>query len=94
MPLRGLRGVVGVYDARAYEIEFSTPGGDTVAVLTLAPAEIRPPVRREILHAWAEIGWQLTPPPTGLEAAGTSLPFARTAPHQPAPADNRSLGCC
>ena len=43
--------VVGVYDGGAYEVEFATPGGDTVAVLTLAPKEIRPLARREILHA-------------------------------------------
>jgi len=43
--------IVGVYDAGGYEVEFATPGGDTIAVLTVAPTEIRPLARREILHA-------------------------------------------
>lgn len=43
--------VVGIYDAGGYEVEFATPGGDTVAVLTLAASKTRPLARREILHA-------------------------------------------
>lgn len=35
----------------AYEVEFVTGEGETVAVLTLARDEIRPMDRREILHA-------------------------------------------
>jgi len=35
----------------AYEVEFVTGEGETVAVLTLSRDEIRPMDRREILHA-------------------------------------------
>jgi len=35
----------------AYEVEFVTGEGETVAVLTLGRDEIRPMDRREILHA-------------------------------------------
>lgn len=38
-------------DGEAYEVEFVTRGGDTVAVLTLARGEIRPFTDREVLHA-------------------------------------------
>jgi hypothetical protein len=38
-------------NADAYEVEFVTGKGDTVAVLTLDPDDIRPMDRREILHA-------------------------------------------
>ena len=43
--------VVHVYqDAAAYEVEFVTGEGDTVAVLTLTADDIRPMNEREILH--------------------------------------------
>jgi len=38
-------------DADAYEVEFVTGEGETVAVLTLSADEIRPMDQREILHA-------------------------------------------
>jgi len=38
-------------DADAYEVEFVTGEGETVAVLTLGRDGIRPMNRREILHA-------------------------------------------
>jgi len=37
----------------AYEVEFVTGDGETVAVLTLGPDAIRPMTRHEILHARA-----------------------------------------
>jgi hypothetical protein len=37
----------------AYEVEFVTGEGETVAVLTLSDDEIRPMAQREILHARA-----------------------------------------
>ncbi len=37
-------------DGQAFEVEFVTAGGTTVAVLTLAPTDIRPVSGREILH--------------------------------------------
>lgn len=45
--------VVHRYSAEknAYEVEFVTGEGETVAVLTLGRDEIRPMDRREILHA-------------------------------------------
>ncbi len=43
--------VVHVYqEANAYEVEFVTGEGDTVAVLTLTANDIRPIRKREILH--------------------------------------------
>jgi hypothetical protein len=36
-----------------YEVEFTTLSGDTVAVLTLAAADVRPVEAREIVHARA-----------------------------------------
>lgn len=43
---------VHVYkDKAAYEVEFITGSGETVAVLTLTPNDIRPINEREILHA-------------------------------------------
>jgi hypothetical protein len=43
--------VVHVYqDSAAYEVEFVTGEGRTVAVLTLQPEEIRPFRNQEILH--------------------------------------------
>ena len=35
----------------AFEVEFVTAGGDTVAVPTLTARDVRPPRDREILHA-------------------------------------------
>lgn len=37
-------------DGRAFEVEFVTAEGRTVAVLTLTPDDIRPMSDREILH--------------------------------------------
>jgi nucleoside 2-deoxyribosyltransferase len=37
-------------DGTAFEVEFATAEGKTVAVLTLSPADIRPMDEREILH--------------------------------------------
>jgi len=53
---RLMKGDVGVVvhlyeDAPAYEVEFVTAEGRTVAVLTLTEGEIRPVRAREILHA-------------------------------------------
>lgn len=43
--------VVNVYkEGKALEVEFVTAKGKTVAVLTLAPSDIRPMERNEILH--------------------------------------------
>lgn len=42
--------VVGVYRSGGYEVEFTAPEGETVAVVTLAEEDIRPRGRREILH--------------------------------------------
>lgn len=52
--------VVHVYkEAAAYEVEFVTAEGRTVAVLTLGAADIRPMTNTEILHvremAWASM---------------------------------------
>lgn len=38
-------------DGQAFEVEFATAAGATVAVLTLTEADIRPMATREILHA-------------------------------------------
>lgn len=43
--------VVHRYGPGGYEVEFVTGGGDTVAVLTLSDADVRPLAPREILHA-------------------------------------------
>lgn len=44
--------VVHVYsDGAAYEVEFVTAAGETVAMLTLTDADVRPMKDREILHA-------------------------------------------
>ena len=56
MPEEGLeRGDVGavvhVYKkGKAFEVEFVTAAGKTVAVVTLEPADIRPMASTEILH--------------------------------------------
>ena len=43
--------VVHVYkDNIAYEVEFVTGEGETIAILTLKPSDIRAMRRREILH--------------------------------------------
>ncbi len=42
--------VVGLYDGGGLEVEVSAPGGDTIAVLTLATGDVRALSRREILH--------------------------------------------
>ena len=57
MPEAGLeRGDIGtivhVYtSAAAYEVEFVTGKGETIALLTLAAEKLRPMREREILHA-------------------------------------------
>jgi hypothetical protein len=44
--------VVHMYaEGKAYEVEFVTAEGKTVAVLTLTPEDIRPMRSGEILHA-------------------------------------------
>jgi Domain of unknown function (DUF4926) len=43
--------VVHRYVPGGYEVEFVTGGGDTVAVLTLSDADVRPLAAGEILHA-------------------------------------------
>lgn len=43
--------VVHRYAHDGYEVEFVTGGGDTVAVLTLSDADVRPLGAGEILHA-------------------------------------------
>ena len=43
--------VVHAHGTRAYEVEFVTGGGETLAVLTLAPSDIRPLRPSEVLHA-------------------------------------------
>ena len=42
--------VVGVYASGGYEVEFTAPEGETVAVVTLGEEEIRRRKAREILH--------------------------------------------
>ncbi len=37
-------------DGKAFEVEFVTAGGETVALLTLTEADIRPVRQKEILH--------------------------------------------
>ena len=42
---------VHVYDNNvAYEVEFITGSGETIAVLTLTPEDVRPIRQQEILH--------------------------------------------
>jgi hypothetical protein len=46
--------VVLVYeDGKAYEVEFMTLTGDTIAVVTLEASDVRPIQEREIAHARA-----------------------------------------
>lgn len=42
--------VVGVYRAGGYEVEFSAPEGDTLAVVTVGEEDIRSREAHEILH--------------------------------------------
>ena len=57
IPVEGLEAgdvgtVVHVYrDGLAYEVEFTTLGGDTAAVVTVEAAQVRPVSKREITHA-------------------------------------------
>ena len=57
VPEHGLRAgdvgtVVHVYRrGKALEVEFVTLGGDTAAVTTLLPSQVRPVRKREIAHA-------------------------------------------
>ena len=57
VPEQSLRGgdlgvVVHVHDgATAYEVEFVTLAGETLAVVTLPADAVRPATRREIAHA-------------------------------------------
>ncbi len=44
--------VVHLYhDGLAYEVEFTTLGGDTAAVVTVEATQVRPVSKREITHA-------------------------------------------
>ena len=38
-------------DRKGYEVEFMTLDGETVAVISLLPSQVRPIGRREIAHA-------------------------------------------
>jgi hypothetical protein len=50
--------VVLVYrDGQAYEVEFMTLEGKTVAVITLEASQVRPVGQREIVHA-RELAWR------------------------------------
>lgn len=56
LPEHGLKAgdlgtVVLVHTHGGYEIEFITLDGETVAVVSLAPDQVRPVGRREIAHA-------------------------------------------
>ena len=42
--------VVLSHDGRGYEVEFVTLGGETVAVVSLAPEQLRPVGQSEIAH--------------------------------------------
>ena len=42
--------VVLVHDDQGYEVEFVTLDGDTVAVVSLSPSEVRPIGKGEIAH--------------------------------------------
>jgi Domain of unknown function (DUF4926) len=43
--------VVLVHKHGGYEVEFMTLDGETIAVVSLSPAQVRPVGRREIAHA-------------------------------------------
>ena len=56
LPAYGLKAgdrgtIVLVHTHGGYEVEFMTLDGETVAVVSLAPDQIRPVGRREIAHA-------------------------------------------
>lgn len=57
VPAQGLEAgdvgtVVHVYrDGHAYEVEFTTLGGETAAVVTVEAEQVRPVRKREITHA-------------------------------------------
>jgi len=56
LPEFGLRAgdlgtVVLVHKHRGYEVEFITLDGETVAVISLTPGQVRPVGHREIAHA-------------------------------------------
>ena len=56
LPAHGLKAgdlgtVVLVYTHGGYEVEFMTLDGETVAVVSLSPDQVRPVGRREIAHA-------------------------------------------
>lgn len=58
LPEHGLnRGDIGtvvlVHDGKGYEVEFVTLDGETVAVVSLFPDQVRPVGPREIAHARA-----------------------------------------
>ena len=38
-------------NGKGYEVEFTTLGGETVAVVTLPASQVRPAHKREIAHA-------------------------------------------
>ncbi len=42
-------------DGKAFEVEFVTGEGKTIAVVTLTPEDIRPMAREEILHVRAVV---------------------------------------
>jgi hypothetical protein len=43
--------VVHRHDVGAFEVEFVTGGGDTVALVTVSDTDVRPMASSEILHA-------------------------------------------
>jgi hypothetical protein len=43
--------VVLVHDGPGYEVEFATLNGETIAVVSLTPQQVRPVGRREIAQA-------------------------------------------
>jgi hypothetical protein len=43
--------VVSVHEHGGYEVEFTTLGGETVAVVSLSPDQVRPVGHREMAHA-------------------------------------------
>ncbi len=45
--------VVGIYASGGYEVEFTAPGGETIAVVTLGEEDIRSRGSHEILHVRA-----------------------------------------
>ncbi len=56
LPAEGLQAgdvgtVVHIHEAgRAYEVEFVTFAGETIAVTTLSPAQLRPVSKRDMSH--------------------------------------------